>query len=339
MKRIFALVIALSFAGCDTSEPQDYVPRYDPNNQEPIAQIEFCPLLARETCAILRPCCQASPYAFDENKCRVNARALCESRKTRSLNLLAPHALRYDDFMAGRCVHGSAALVRGCMFASTSDDPDADAVAYACGMVWHGDRGRGDSCDLKKLDCAPIPDRRVTCSGACIASKIAGGGDDCRPGTETVCAKGLVCRLFGGDTYRCTAQYHALGTPCRNDSECGNPVTTDVYCDHESSPTSGTCRTLPRENERCASVDGRSASDRRCARGFKCDTDVSSDGVCTPGKPVGATCTDNGDCASGTCVVALGICFPGTLADPAICNGGLVNGFGGLTPVVAPQAD
>jgi hypothetical protein len=338
------LVLSCVVPACDTSETRPYVPIYDPRDDTPVPITEFCALLARDSCAVLRPCCEDSPFAFDEGKCRLVAHSLCEYRRNRNQNA----GLAYDPVMAGRCVHGTAALVRSCRLLSTADDPDAVRVAYSCGMVWHGEKtpwqecvGTGSidcaRCDPKHLECAPSDRYWVACeAGLCVAVELLEGGADC--GAPAVvdpraprryCGPGLVCASFGGSS-RCTARYHPLDAPCRRDDECGAP-TDDAYCD-TSLATASRCRLLPQGGERCAPAEGRLPVDRRCAHAFKCDTDKDPAGVCSDAKPIGAACTVDAECASGSCYGRM-VCMPGNIADPASCSGTLIPGLGGFAPV------
>ncbi len=79
--------LAALAGGCDSTEPIELVPDYQGGPDVPLAQEEFCATLAATACATIRPCCEPSPFAFDETKCRVDARAVCEARKTRALSL------------------------------------------------------------------------------------------------------------------------------------------------------------------------------------------------------------------------------------------------------------
>jgi hypothetical protein len=349
MKR--ALFVLLLTA-CDPSETSLYTPTYDPLSDEPVASMEFCALLARNTCAVLRPCCNALPFAFDEIKCRSSSRALCEARRVKSMEL----GLAYDDLQAGRCVRGTAILLPGCR---SPEDPVAADVIEACRNVWNGGRAIDETCKFDNpVDCRPPKlGVRVECVGRCREKVLLAGGESCatRP---LNCAPGLVCE---GDPRRCTAKYHPLGAPCTPTSipeidRCDTRL--DRFCDSSS----GTCKTLPTLGQPCSASPG-------CARPYRCDTDRTGAVVCAEGKPIGASCNDDKECSSKICggggaaATALRICVPSGLGPPivpldvtthlpidpharpveyvsaigAACSGVIAEGAGGLAAFEVPR--
>lgn len=350
MRRV--LLTLLLCLGCDSSETTPYVPTYDPRSDEPVASTEFCALLARNTCAVLRPCCNALPFAFDEIKCRSASRALCEARRTKSMEL----GLAYDDLQAGRCVRGTAVLLPDCR---SPDDPVAADVVEACRNVWNGGRAVGEPCKFDNpVECRPPSlGVRVECAGVCRERVVLQGGDSCalRP---TACAAGLIC---DGEPRRCTAKYHPLGAPC-------TPTATleadrcdarkDRFCDNEAAQP--VCKELPTLGEKCQISPG-------CARPYRCDTDRTGQIACTEGKPLGASCGDDRECATKLCggnnTTLLRVCIPSGLGPPIIpldvatlkpidprqrpvdyvnaitasCSGIIPDGAGSLAPFVLPQ--
>lgn len=344
MTRLLLAPFVLLLA-CDASEPTEYVPTYDPASSEPVASTEFCSLLARNTCAVLRPCCRALPFAFDEAKCRQSSRALCEARRTRSMEL----GLVYDDVQAGRCVRGTAILLPECR---SPTDRLASDVLEACRMVFHGGRPINASCDIRNpVECAPPRlGAYVACSGSrCVERSLLEGGESCE-GRSSDCAPWLVCE---GEPRRCTALYHPLGAPC---SAFGSSIdrcdaNRDRYCDTTASPA--VCKALPGFGERCDVGRG-------CARPWRCDVDRAGQTTCTEAKPLGTTCNDDRECESKLCsgnpdsrigrfCVPSGIGAPITspgLAklDPvdyvariaAACSGVIPEGAGGLAPFAFP---
>jgi hypothetical protein len=332
------------------------VPTYDPLSNEPVSSTEFCALLARNTCAVLRPCCNATSFAFDEIKCRANAQLLCEARKQKSME----SGLLYDDFQAGRCVRGTAIMMRDCRIAD--DDPVVDDVVEACQQVLHGTKVIGASCDAHLLnDCAPPGlGQRVTCSTVCTKVAKAKGGESCQLG-RVQCEAGLVCDggVVGART--CTAFLHPLGaacTPCpttvapdgtstcANDARCGR----GNYCDGTATPQP-VCTALPGLGEPC---DGRG-----CQLPFRCDTDKSGRQACVDGKALGAVCGDDNECATRLCIgVGIKLCAPPAIGDPiaseslaraepenylartaAACEGIIPAGAGGLAPLLPFPTD
>ncbi|MGZ3417548.1 MAG: hypothetical protein ACXWUG_04295 [Polyangiales bacterium] len=342
------LAIALFLPACDASEPLPFVPTYDPLSSEPVSSTEFCALLARNTCAVLRPCCDGSAFAFDETKCRTNARLLCEARRQKSMEL----GLLYDDVQAGRCVRGTAILMRECRL--VTDDPVAADVVEACRVALHGTKTLGTPCDGKTpVECAPPGlGERVTCRGVCSKVELAKGGEDCIPGSIE-CEAGLVC---DGTTLprRCSAQIHPLGSPCdacsagpcANDLRCGD----SNFCDPDAKPAP-VCAALP--------TDGQPCTTRGCSKPWRCDTDKGGNQVCTDGKGVGEPCGDDAECGSRLCIgFGLKLCAPPAMGDPiaseslarsepqnyltrtaAACQGVIPDGAGGLAPLLPFPAD
>lgn len=337
-----ALAVTLGVAaGCDPTDPVPYEPTVQLDGSTPLPQQTFCAALAQNVCAVLRPCCQASPYAFDEARCHAVSRALCEARRSKAHD----QGLTYDDELAAKCVDGTPGLVSRCLFVSPTDDPIAAEVAYACRMVFHGDRRIGEACDASSLSpCAPpASGAKVTCSGICLAIQEKKGGEACQTvdldaGTSCfapgcVCGPGLDCN---GVPPRCTARVLVEDAPCDLLGTCGactaercltcacaNGVRS-TPCFDEGAPTSPRCRPLPGSGQSCTSETG-------CAYGLRCDTDHGS--VCVDGKALGAVCTADTDCASRHCQ---GICLPAGIADPINCNGAFPGGSGGLVGVPTP---
>lgn len=351
MRRLLlAWMLALMMIGCDSSETSLYVPSYDPASDAPVASTEFCALLARNTCAVLRPCCAALPASFDEVKCRAASRGLCEARRVKSMEL----GLVYDDVQAGRCVRGTAILLPRCRMPT---DPAAADVIEACRNVWTGGNVVGETCKFEKvIDCRPPAlGVRVECAGNCRVREMLPGGASCatRPNN---CASGLVC---AGDPRRCTARFHPIGAPCSpaaGDDGCNTPL--DEFCDGKSL----TCQPLPSKiGAECDPSIG-------CATPLRCDTDRTGKITCAEGKPVGASCTDDKECGSKLCgggsTTLLRVCVPSGFGPPIIpsdpqtlepldprlrpvdyvnaitaaCSGIIAEGAGGLAPFELPRA-
>ena len=333
-----ALIAAIFLLGCDATEPKPYVPEYDPNNTEAIASTEFCALLAQTTCAVLRPCCNALPFAFDEAKCRQASRVQCEARRLKSMEL----GLIYDDFQAGRCVRGSAILLPNCR---SPRDPIAADVAEACRMVFHGGRKVGESCKTDNVvDCAPPAlGVRVFCAGTCRVREFAAPGESCE---KLSCTTGYNCE---GEPRRCSARFHPLGAECTPSApeldRCD--VSSDRYCKQDVFPS--VCAPMPTEGELCSSSPG-------CARPFRCDVDRNGEQRCTDAKPLGTSCNEDRECETRLCAGQLvKVCMPAGIgppiasvdpkADPAnylarisaACSGIIPDGAGSLAAFELPQ--
>lgn len=332
MKRALALVLVL--AGCDPAEAQSVVPVYDPDRIVPVASIEFCALLARATCAVLRPCCEALPFAFDEQKCRITSRAQCETRRTRALEL----GLLYDDLQAGRCVAGTAILFPGCR---SPDDPLASDVIEACRQTFHGTVEVGFPCDMASPNaCAPPGlGERVSCNGVCFRRDLAREGESC---IVSRCRAGLRCVSFARRSV-CRPKAAVLGEPCSFGAAAECDLDADLFCD----PARGICAPRKGPDETCGSTE-------LCARGLQCEVDKNGSSRCAPGRQLFAPCADDEDCASKLCIGREGarICAPRGLRSPvaspdprvdpegyltrvsAACSGLLIEGAGGLAPLV-----
>ncbi len=342
--------LALLLVACDPSEPTDFTPTYDPRSTEPVASTEFCALLARNTCAVLRPCCHALPFSFDEVKCRAASRSLCEARRTKSMEL----GLSYDDVQAGRCVRGTAILLPNCQ---SPDDAAAADVSEACRNVWNGGKGIDQPCKFDNpVDCRPPRlGTRVECVGTCRERVVLSGGELC--GTRpTNCATGLVCE---GEPRRCTAKYHPLGAPC---TPTGTPSSDrcDTRLNRFCDSTTSTCAELPTLGQKCSPSPG-------CARPYRCDTDRTGATVCTEAKPLGSSCNDDKECVSKICgggvTTTFRVCVPAGLGPPivpldpstrlpidpharpveyvsaigAACSGVIADGAGGLASFELPR--
>jgi hypothetical protein len=313
------LLVAIFCVGCDPSEPSLYVPAYDPRSDEPVSNTEFCALLARNTCAVLRPCCNALPAAFEEVKCRAASRALCEARRTKSMEL----GLVYDDFQAGRCVRGTAILLPNCRM---PDDPVSADVIEACRNVWTGGKVVGEPCKFDNpVDCRPPAlGVRVECRGECTIKQLLHGGESCE--THPLdCESGLICPPIGTVPRVCTAKYHPLGAPCTStataESDACNAA-LDRFCDTKTL----TCQPLP------STIGAECEPSHGCARPLRCDTDRTGKVVCTDGKPLGSSCNDDKECGSKICgggsATLLRVCVPSGLGPPIIprsSTGGLLD--------------
>ncbi len=344
LRRAVALALlvgptSIASIGCDDSERIPYSPSERLDAPSPLPQQTFCAALAQNVCAVLRPCCQASPYAFDESRCHAVSRALCEARRSKAHD----QELTYDDVLAAQCVDGTAALLSSCMLVSQNEDPRAAEIAYACRTVFHGDRRVGQSCDPSALTpCAPPEATRVTCAGVCTAIELRKGGELCQSfdtdaGTacfapSCTCGPGLTCY---GNPARCTATVLVEDAPCDTLGTCGactaercltcacaNGIRSST-CFDEGTAGSPRCRPLPGIGASCTSEIG-------CTYGARCDGDHGS--VCVDGKALGVVCNADGDCASRHCQ---GICLPSGIADPVNCNGAYPGAAGGL--VVVPS--
>jgi hypothetical protein len=346
MRRVGCVLVVL-FVACDPSDPIPYTPTYDPRHVDPVPQVEFCAQLAQNVCAVLRPCCSSSPFAFDEGKCRIVSRSQCEARRAKSLE----SGLSYDDVLAGTCVEGTAILVANCALADSAIDAEVARVVDACRLVWHGDAGTGVTCDPKNpLACAPAADGvPALCLGTCTPVKRLAGGDSCGVVTDAgacfpptcVCGPGLRCQ---GDPARCTGIYHPLGAPCSNDVECSgcSDGSCPRRCGCEDPSDACTvvggavevrrCRKFPGLGEKCYPGD-------RCDSGLRCDKD--KDSICVVAKPLGAPCGAALECASGRCQA---ICIPGGVVDASTCDGAPLGGRGAgglvdLSPLVSVGTD
>lgn len=308
---------SLHAVGCDPTEPIELVPDYPGGPDVPLAQEEFCATLAANACATIRPCCAPSPFAFEEAKCRVDARAVCESRKTRALSL----GYLYDPLRGARCARGVGLLVRDCRKGTQATDSLAASVDDACQVVWHGRLGKFFSCPSgNTADCDQDADGMIVCASAqCLRREALQVGEPCSyplpdrcSSSICECAPGLTCQ---GAPRRCSAAVHPLGAPCEHlgkqsdavSPECGR----DRYCD-----TGGHCAELPGLGAPCTTA---ALALDLCRLGFRCDLD--QDRVCIVGKALGTNCNASPECVTGLCTQ--NICAPNDVASPGLCNGAI----------------
>lgn len=327
-----ALACAL---GCDPTDPVAYEPApYDPASSDPLSLADFCTLQAKNACATLRPCCHDAHLSFDEPSCRANARALCEARKQRALEV----GLLYDDVQGGRCARGQGVLLRRCSTEGVQRDPVAADVAEACAQAFHGVVPLGETCNVKATKpCAPPAlGARVTCAGICRPSTLVGVGEPCAGAT---CVAGSVCT---GSPARCTPTVLPIGASCGTGIAACD-VSEDAYCN----PATLECTRYPTLGESCVDTSV-------CTRPYRCDNDKAGGKRCVAGKPLGAFCGEDRECVSRQCSESVRACLPAPFgyplsatagADPlgyvatmsATCDGLLAAGAGGLAAVPLPS--
>jgi hypothetical protein len=308
---------ALTAIGCDPTEPIELVPDYPAGPDVPLAQEEFCATLAANACATIRPCCVPSPFSFEEAKCRIDARAVCESRKSRALGL----GYLYDPLRGARCARGVGLLVRDCRNGTQSSDPLAATVDEACQVVWHGRLEKFSPCPSgNTADCDQDADGMIVCAGAqCLQRASLQVGEPCSfplpdrcASAICACAPGLTCQ---GTPRRCTAATHPLGATCEHlgkqsdtvSPECGR----DRYCD-----IGGHCAELPGLDAPCTTA---ALAQDLCRLGYRCDLDHER--TCIEAKTLGSNCSGNAECASGLCTQ--NICAPNDVSSPLLCDGAI----------------
>jgi hypothetical protein len=312
-----ALAALAGVGGCDPTEPIALVPDYPDGPDVPLAQEEFCATLAANACATIRPCCAPSPFAFEETKCRVDARAVCESRRTRALGL----GYLYDPLRGARCARGVGLLVRDCRKGTQAADPLAASVDAACQVVWHARIPKRFNCPSgNTADCDQDADGMIVCASAqCLPLESLQAGESCSypypdrcSSSACQCAPGLTCQ---GTERRCSASVHALGAVCEHlgkqsdtvSAECGR----DRYCD-----SGGHCAELPGLDAPCTTA---ALAIDLCRQGYRCD--VEHDRTCIEAKTLGTNCSGNAECASGLC--ALNVCVPNDVSSPQLCDGAI----------------
>jgi hypothetical protein len=307
--------LAAVLAGCDPSEPTVYLPRYEPTEVRPIPQMSFCPLLAEQTCAVLRPCCEASPFAFDEARCRAVSRSLCEAWRQRSIDA----GLVYDPWLAARCAAAASTLVEDCRAVDAQLDPLAAETTRACQQVWNRAVPLGEACVATDvLSCMQPHDVSSQCLGGwCRRTTYLEAGALCGGSCPTcACAPGLACR---GDPLRCSAIYHPLGAPCLVDEECG-PCTgaIDARLCAVRCACAGGAAVCPATERRCSRYPGlgEPCARGRCDEGLRCE--VGDEERCVIGKRDGVPCASDFDCASGHCEL---VCRSKGIAEPYACDG------------------
>lgn len=220
--------------------------------------------------------------------------------------------------MSGRCPHGMLVLaVSLILFSCTDDEIALVAVGDACSA---DEECEGGFCFTD----ATFPD--AYCTRLCSE--------------DGVCPEGSVCHLYQGNYKFCMA-------PCKVDSDCRTGYVCDYGVCRPGCTTNGTCHApdtcvagrckaactidadctsgkICQDNECKApcKTDGECGSSKRCQDGrcvppCKTDTDClpgfacnTQKGTCSAkaGKPMGQTCQQDSECATGYCLPARRIC-------------------------------
>lgn len=124
----------------------------------------------------------------------------------------------------------------------------------------------------------------------------------------------LPTALHAGGPGGCTDPFTglvALGGACANDADCQSNLCDGDSTDFNGNTTFGTCAEVPAIGQPC--VDG------DCGAGAFCDYNAGSQ-TCQATLADGASCSANGDCASGACNGAMNG-QDGTCGAPMTCNG------------------
>jgi hypothetical protein len=232
---------------------------------------------------------------------------LQRGRQTAAAITLAPQRLPDGDG------DGVPDQIDNCPMAANprQEDDDADGIGNGCtgdaGAPDGPPRPQAERCDRNE-DCASgfCVDRvccESACTGNCQACNLPGSAgtcamvpdgqdprDVCREQPPESCALDGLCDGAGA------CRRHRAGTVCRPPSCASRLDRVAATCDGN-----GTCQ--PPEQKPCAPylcADGACrttcATDEDCAPGNTCQA-----GACAR-KPLGAPCTDPGDCDSGHCV-------------------------------------
>lgn len=247
---------------------------------------------AAAVCAMYKPCCQAEELGFDAEGCTTWYRKVTAAYFSGTfspepaatcLRELA-RARDADDMRCKNVLSFDIATLR-------------DSCRSAFVPAERAGAALGDSCKLA-ADCASDPSGTVIClggrcmlekrgsedDGPCYINRSAEGGEqkptlivDCLPTDNLYCDRGVSqCKPLLNDGDRCP--YNA---GCKVGSTCNG----------------GVCVALPGPGERCLNaVPGAGGF---CRPQSACDKTSLE---CGPALPLGASCRDPNDCASGSCM-------------------------------------
>ena len=290
---------------------------------------------------VVNPCTQGcfTPTAADTNFieafCQLGENCCVESH-TSSMgtvqgceNAVAREGLSEDPSLQAACLSElkSIAGTAACFPAATSLGDPCTRILYEPS----GPQQPGDPC-TKTADCAGSPGAITMCE-----SNPAGGGGACaqmKPGQsgDSPCLGQLDtnAELFSGPVYRLgsndapifsgffcasTAGLYCEGTTlwppqCRPLIAGGQPCYYFNSCASQSCSAPlpglsvGTCQPVATVGEPCAG----SADDGVCDDTSYCPYSPSGVSSCAPKQSAGATCSQNGDCASNSCVCTTTSC-------------------------------
>jgi hypothetical protein len=140
--------------------------------------------------------------------------------------------------------------------------------------------------------------------------RAPGPGTCTAPGDEDTACSGSIYARFVGEQCQAGTLCEPMTMTCRRAPERGQPcqpsrstcVGVDVYCKPSGSGDTGTCTGPAALNEPCAfALDATTTVTVPCASGY-CDRVNAL--TCRPStKPLGSTCAEDAECASGRCAV------------------------------------
>ncbi len=204
------------------------------------------------------------------------------------------------------------------------------------------------------------PPGQACANGSCLPEQCSGQpcatGQVCVDGScvdrgcvSTTCPPGKQCS--GGQCTRCAPGYYeeagacvpqqANGAVCSGNTQCSSGHCVDGVCCESAcdgkcqtcSTTPGSCVPLPpgHEDPMCGAYDcGAAGCQTTCQTDDQCHSDARCfAGQCQAARPLGTTCVQGRECASGQCVD--GVCCNSACSEPCdVCN--LVDSKGTCVP-------
>jgi hypothetical protein len=280
---LFAAVAG--FAACGSPEPEE-----PPANEN--AEARFATAFVDAFCDGLEACCGLETRAFN--------RAACEDSTRAALALERPSttAVRFDQTAADACLANLRSALPTC--AGVEREP--------CNRILVGTVATGGACESER-ECAPVAGATVSCLNVCRATRRARVDEDCM---RTCRAANDCGRLEGEPPVDLTNVSNwadcyvddglaCVGGKCVRGPGAGSACLGDVVCDAGLS-----CR----DARTCSPYSAIGQPCDRCAPAAYCET-LSN--TCAEKLPLGASCSDPGACASGSCNR---VCDSPTLGEP-----------------------
>lgn len=270
----------------------DGTPDTNAEVSQSVGLVELCDGYARACCK-LQICFRPGEQALADG-CVEAVRERCNDGVFGPVNThVQPGALTYSADAAGACLAPYLAATCDSLGDVTGSPP------LACGDVFVGTKGQGESCDFDQMCTRGLfckAGASGTCPGTC--ERRAALGEPCNENRQ-LCEEGLQCTGFGDRDGACVAPSVPRDAACFFYSQCPE----GQFCDTGA----GLCKDLIAQGQPCESFG--------CAPPLYC---TGSSGTCEPVPALGEPCTFN--CAEGTVCSRGGTCIaaPKNLGDPCV---------------------
>lgn len=251
--------------------------------------------VASAVCDNISGCCQTASFAFDESGCKQYV--ITQIQKDIAENTRP--SIHYDASAAGRCVAAYASVAKSCVF----EDEDL----AACDAMFVGTLPAGAAC-MESTECAGASGGQGFCDFSTVDSTTTTG----------VCAAENGSAPHGKQGDACIGS--CSGSDCSGGSTGTSDTTVLTICyasDGLYCSSSNVCQPVLALGESCQSGD-------MCQTGAYCD---STQRLCAPALPNGASCGSSADCASTHCLVtdtgalSSGVCGNERVASASVCSG------------------